>query len=63
MEYTVTIEKIIAGGKGLARQDTGKVIMLGKYSTLKEHPGYIGTYSLSWPCLKKIDIHPGSHYL
>jgi len=49
MEYTVTIEKIIAGGKGLARQDTGKVIMLGKVlpgevvncSTLKEHAGYI----------------------
>jgi len=49
MEYTVTIEKIIAGGKGLARQDTGKVIMLGKVlpgevvkcSAVKEHPGYI----------------------
>ena len=49
MEHVVTIEKIIAGGKGLARRNIGKVIMVGgvlpgevvKCSALKEHPGYI----------------------
>jgi len=48
MEHTVTIEKIITGGKGLARQDRGKVLMVDgvlpgetvRCSVLKEHPGY-----------------------
>lgn len=49
MEYTVTIEKIITGGRGLARPDSGKVLMVGgvlpgevvNVSEVKEHRGYI----------------------
>lgn len=49
MEFTVTIEKIIAGGRGLARHESGKVVMIDgvlpgevvNVSEVKKHRGYI----------------------
>lgn len=49
MKHTVNIEKIIAGGMGLARPDNGKVVMVSRVlpgetvrvSVVKEHRGYI----------------------
>jgi 23S rRNA (uracil1939-C5)-methyltransferase len=49
MEHIVKIEKLITGGKGLARLDTGKVIMADfvlpgetvRLREVKQHPGYI----------------------
>ena len=49
MKHIVEIEKVITGGKGLARLDTGKVIMTDfvlpgetvRLSEVKQYPGYI----------------------
>jgi 23S rRNA (uracil1939-C5)-methyltransferase len=70
MEHIVEIEKVIAGGKGLARLDTGKVIMTDfvlpgetvQLRELKQYPGYIEGQLVEIITPSATRIRPGCVY-
>jgi 23S rRNA (uracil1939-C5)-methyltransferase len=70
MEHIVKIEKVITGGKGLARLDSGKVIMTDfvlpgetvKLREVREYPGYIGAELVELVTPSATRINPGCVY-
>ena len=70
MEHIVEIEKVIAGGKGLARLDTGKVIMadcvlpgeIVQLREVKQYPGYIEGELVEVVTSSVTRIRPGCIY-
>ncbi len=70
MEHIVEIEKVITGGKGLARLDTGKVIMADfvlpgetvRLGEVKQYPGYIEGELVEVVTPSATRIRPGCVY-